>query len=105
MEWTNKKLKAIWPKEIGYSDYKCRIVRKIIKEKYKNYAIPDLVRCIIKDNFLKFSPSTQEFDCEKGQYIYSFPIRHYGINARKISYHRQPCGGGWRNIRKTDTFS
>lgn len=99
MEWTNKKLKSIWPQDIPFSDYKCRIIRKIIKDKYKNYAITDLVRNLIKEKFLNFKPSTQEFDCETTEYM------HVPIPRIRWPIGRQPnlthmINGGYRNIRK-----
>lgn len=106
MLWTNNKLKSIWPQDIPFSDYKCRIIRKIIKDKYKNYAVPDLVKCLIKDTFLKFKPSTQEFDCEKTNkysiFSISYPIRYPKGKQPDLTW---AVSGGFRNIRKTDMFS
>lgn len=105
MEWTNKKLKSIWPQDIPFSDYKCRIIRKIIKDKYKNYAIPDLVRNLIKEKFLNFKPSTQEFSFEKGNSLSVFAITPRIRFCRKIPDLAWGCNGGWRNIRKSEPFN
>lgn len=105
MEWTNKKLKSIWPQDIPFSDYKCRIIRRIIKDKYKNYAIPDLVRNLIKEKFLNFKPSTQEFSFEKGNSLSIFAIYPKVRPSGKIPDLTWPCNGGVRNIRKSEMFS
>ena len=105
MEWTHKNIQKVWPKDIPYSIYKSKIIKKIIKDKYHNYAIPDLVKVLIKEKFLNFKPSKEEFDCERVLEYTCNCIRPIIKGPYKVPDLCWPVNGGFRNIRKTDMFS
>lgn len=108
-----KEIQQYWPQDVDFSMYKVRMVRKLLKEKqplwicYTGNMREYYLRLFIRDNILKFKPSTEVFDCEKG------PILPFSVGVCYASYKIpcvtrpkgvfgiQLCGGGFLNIRKS----
>lgn len=100
-----KEIQENWPQGVDYSQYYVRMIRKKLKEKNPGWlrynSRSGFLRLYIRDTLLKFTPCTQEFECEK-QTVFMV-----GFNGYRIPHKTFPkgcfvnyCGGGFRNIRK-----